>query len=86
MCCGLWVSVFVVGGECMQKCQWLADCFSASSKLSACLGDALGVRGVPMPFLSVSICCTEPQIRGVRCSVSHLSIAVLVFCWFSFYL
>ena len=56
----------------------------AFSRLSACLGDALGVRCGPLPFLSIFPSVAWPLIRGLRCSVSHMSIAVFGFCWYSF--
>ena len=49
------------------------------SRLSACLGDAVGVRCGPLPFLSIFPFVAWPLIRGLRCSVSHLSIAVFGF-------
>ena len=58
----------------------------ASSRLSACLGDALGARGGPLPFLSVFQFVARPPIRDLRCSVSHLSITVIGFCWCLFHL
>ena len=58
----------------------------AFSILSACLGDVLGVRCGPLPFLSIFPFVAWPPIRGLRYSVSHLSIALFGFCWYSFQL
>ena len=86
VCCGLCVWAFVAGGECWWECQWLVDYFGGFLRLSACLGDALGVGCGPLPFLSIFPFVAWPLMRSLQCSVSHLSIAVFGFCWYSFQL
>ena len=66
---------FVVGRECGWECQW------ASLRLSPCLGDALGVRGGPLPFLSIFPFVARLLIPSLGYSASHLSIAVFGFCF-----
>ena len=55
-------------------------------RLSACLGDAPGVRCGLLLFLSILPFVAWTLVRGIQCSVSHLSIAVFGFSWYSFQL
>ena len=55
-------------------------------RLSACLGDAPGVKFDLFPFLSIFSFVAWPLIRAMQCSVSHLSTAIFDFSWYSFQL
>ena len=55
-------------------------------RLSACLGDAPGERCGLLVFMSIFPFIAWPLMRGMQCSVSHLSMAVFGFTWYSFQL
>ena len=55
-------------------------------RLSACPGDAPGVRCSMLLFLFIFPFVAWPLMQGMQCSVSHLSIAVFGFSWYSFQL
>ena len=76
----------MAGGECGRDVSGSLINSGAFSRLFACIGDALGVRCGPLPFLSIFPFVAWPLIRGLQCSISHLSIAVFGFCWYSFQL
>ena len=53
MCCGLGVWAFVTCVECGRDVSGSVIILGALLGLSACLGDAPGVRWGPLPFLSI---------------------------------
>ena len=81
-----WVWAFVTGRGVGGNVSGLLIISGAFLRLFACLRDAPGVRCGPLPFLSIFPFVAWPLIRGMQCSVSHLSIAVFGFSWYSFQL